>query len=139
MGPTNAPWHADHTLRRPGRFDRFLSVPPPERAARLEILLLALQRRPVAESVDLGTLASKTEGLSGADLSDLVEQVAEGPIRHALTDGTIRPIGEKDLLGTIAATRPTTKEWFPTARDYATFSNVGGLYDDLVAHLTERR
>jgi hypothetical protein len=113
--------------------------PPPERAARLEILLLALRRRPVADSVDLRTLASKNEGFSGADLSNLVEQAAEGPIRQALTAGTIRPIGEQDLLGTIAATRPTTKAWFPTARNYATFSNVGGLYGDLVAHLTERR
>ena len=139
MGATNAPWHVDPALRRPGRFDRVLFVPPPDRAARLEILRLALRMRPVADSVDLGALASKTEGFSGADLSELVEQAAEGPIRQALTDGAIRPIGEKDLLGALAANRPTTKEWFSTAKNYATFSNVGGLYDDLVAYLAERR
>ncbi|MDX9736393.1 MAG: AAA family ATPase [Thermoanaerobaculia bacterium] len=139
MGATNAPWHVDPALRRPGRFDRVLFVPPPDRAARLEILRLAMRMRPVADTVDLATFASKTEGFSGADLSDLVEQAAEGPIRQALTDGAIRPIGEKDLLGALAASRPTTKEWFSTAKNYATFSNVGGLYDDLVAYLAERR
>ncbi|HQP88734.1 MAG TPA: ATP-binding protein [Thermoanaerobaculia bacterium] len=139
MGATNAPWHVDPALRRPGRFDRVLFVPPPDRAARLEILRLALRSRPIADSVDLAGLAAKAEGYSGADLSDLVEQAAEGPIRQALTDGTIRPIGEKDLLGTLAAARPSTKEWFSTAKNYATFSNVGGLYDDLVAYLAERR
>ena len=139
MGATNAPWHVDPALRRPGRFDRVLFVPPPDRAARQEILRLAMRMRPVADTVDLATLASKTEGFSGADLSDLVEQAAEGPIRQALTDGAIRPIGEKDFLGALAASRPTTKEWFSTAKNYATFSNVGGLYDALVAYLAERR
>ena len=84
-------------------------------------------------------LAKKTEGFSGADLSDLVEQASEAPIREALTNGTIRPIDEKDLLGALARAKATTKEWFSTAKNYATFSNVGGLYDDLVAYLAEQR
>jgi SpoVK/Ycf46/Vps4 family AAA+-type ATPase len=139
MGATNAPWHVDPALRRPGRFDRVLLVPPPDRPARLEILRLALRQRPVADSVDLAMLAKKTEGFSGADLSDLVEQASEAPIREALTNGTIRPIDEKDLLGALARAKATTKEWFSTAKNYATFSNVGGLYDDLVAYLAEQR
>lgn len=139
MGATNAPWHVDPALRRPGRFDRVLFVPPPDRPARVEILRLAFRERPVADTVDLGELAKKTEGFSGADLAELVEQAAEGPIREALANGSIRPIEGKDLLASLAVAKPTTKEWFSTAKNYATFSNVSGLYDDLVAYLSERR
>lgn len=138
MGATNAPWHVDSALRRPGRFDRVLFVPPPDRAARLEILRLALRDRPVADSVDLAVLAKKTEKFSGADLADLVEQAAEGPIREALRDGVIRSLSEADLLGALSIAKPTTREWFSTAKNYATFANVGGLYDDLVAYMEKR-
>lgn len=60
-------------------------------------------------------------------------------MKEALTNGSIRPIGGKDLLGALASAKATTKEWFSTAKNYATFSNVGGLYDDLVAYLAEHR
>lgn len=138
MAATNAPWFVDPALRRPGRFDRVVFVPPPDRAARLEVLRLHLRKRPVEPSVDLAALAEKTAEYSGADLLDLVERATETPLREALRTGDVRPLTRGDLGGALATAKPSTREWFETARNYATFANTGGLYDDLVAYLARR-
>jgi AAA+ superfamily predicted ATPase len=139
MAATNAPWFVDPALRRPGRFDRVVFVPPPDRPARLEVLRLHMRNRPVEPSVDLAELAGKTGEFSGADLLDLVERAVETPLREALRSGEARPIAPRDFASALAAAKPSTREWFETARNYATFANVGGLYDDLVAYLDRRR
>jgi transitional endoplasmic reticulum ATPase len=138
MAATNAPWHVDAALRRPGRFDRVLFVPPPDRAARTEVLRLHLRNRPTDDSIDLAALAQKTDGFSGADLLDLVERAVERPLREALRSGDVRPLTQADLLAALKDARPSTREWFATAKNYATFSNTGGLYDDLLAYLNQR-
>jgi SpoVK/Ycf46/Vps4 family AAA+-type ATPase len=138
MAATNAPWFVDQALRRPGRFDRVVFVPPPDRPARLEVLRLHLRARPVEPSVDLGALAEKTPEFSGADLLDLVERAVETPLREALRSGDVRPLAKGDFTKALAAAKPSTREWFETARNYATFANTGGLYDDLVAYLANR-
>ncbi len=139
MAATNAPWYVDAALRRPGRFDRVVFVPPPDRAARVEILRLHLRRRLCSPALDLPQLAASTEGFSGADLLDLVERAVEAPLREALAGREMRPLAAADLKAALAATRPTTAEWFATARNYATFANTGGLYDELLAYLEQRR
>jgi transitional endoplasmic reticulum ATPase len=139
MAATNAPWFVDPALRRPGRFDRVVFVPPPDRAARLEVLRLHLRRRPVEASVELAALAEKTAEFSGADLLDLVERAIETPLREALRSGDVRPLTRADMADALARAKPSTREWFETARNYATFANTGGLYDDLVAYLARRR
>jgi ATP-dependent 26S proteasome regulatory subunit len=138
LAATNAPWFVDPALRRPGRFDRVVFVPPPDRPARLEILRLHLRQRPVEASVDLAVLAEKTAEFSGADLLDLVERAVEVPLREALQSGQVRPLTQADLAAALAAVKPTTREWFTTARNYATFANTGGLYDDLVAYIARQ-
>jgi SpoVK/Ycf46/Vps4 family AAA+-type ATPase len=139
MAATNAPWFVDAALRRPGRFDRVVFVPPPDRAARLEVLRLHLRNRPVEASLDLAALAEKTEEFSGADLFDLVERAVETPLREALRSGDVRPLGRADFASALSAAKPSTREWFETARNYATFANTGGLYDDLVAYIGRRK
>jgi len=139
MAATNAPWYVDAALRRPGRFDRVVFVPPPARAARVAHLRLHLRRRLCSPSLDLPQLAAATEGFSGADLLDLVERAVETPLREALAGREMRPLAAADLKAALAATRPTTAEWFATARNYATFANTGGLYDALLAYLDQRR
>src|SRR5262245_4995857 len=125
MAATNAPWFVDPALRRPGRFDRVVFVPPPDRPARLEVLRLHLRTRPVETSVDLAALAEKTPEFSGADLFDLVERAVETPLREALRSGEVRPLAKGDFAAALAAAKPTTREWFETARNYATFANTG--------------
>lgn len=138
MAATNAPWSVDGALRRPGRFDRVLFVPPPDEAARLEILRLHLRERPVAKDVNVGELAKKTAGYSGADLLDLVERAAEAPLVEAIRGGEQRAMTRDDFTAALKKSRPSTREWFATAKNYATFANTGGLYDDLLDYLKKQ-
>ncbi|MEM2616448.1 MAG: AAA family ATPase, partial [Thermofilaceae archaeon] len=73
-GATNRPDIIDPALLRPGRFDRIIYVPPPDRAARLEILKVHTRRMPLAEDVDLEKIADATEGYAGSDLALLVRE-----------------------------------------------------------------
>jgi transitional endoplasmic reticulum ATPase len=139
MAATNAPWHVDSALMRPGRFDRVVFVPPPDPPAREEILRIHLRDRPTDEGLDLGKLVGRTDGFSGADLADLVERATEGPLREALKSGEIRPLRQADLAAASKESRSSTKDWFATAKNYATFANPGGLYDDLVEWMERGR
>lgn len=134
LAATNTPWFVDAALRRPGRFDRVLFVPPPDAPARAAILQLMLAGKPT-QAIDYARLARATQDFSGADLKGVVDQAIEGKLREAMQTGTPKPLTPNDLLAAIKAARPTTKEWFETARNYAIYSNVGGMYNDVLAYL----
>jgi SpoVK/Ycf46/Vps4 family AAA+-type ATPase len=134
LGATNAPWHLDPAFRRPGRFDRVLFVPPPDAPARQAILEILLAGKPVAQ-VDYGSIASKTEGFSGADLKGVVDLAVEEKLRQAMVDRIPKPIVTRDLLDAVRRTAPTTREWFATARNYVLYANQGGLYDAVRPYL----
>ncbi len=134
LGATNAPWDVDPALRRPGRFDRVVFVPPPDPAAREAILGLCLRERPVGE-VDLALIARRTAKFSGADLRHLVEVASERALSDALKTGQIRSITTTDLVAALERVRPTTVEWLETARRYVTYANQAGLYDDVQRYL----
>ena len=134
LGATNAPWHIDDAFRRPGRFDRVIFVPPPDPSARVEILRRQLRQRP-QEQLDLETVAKQSDGFSGADLQAVVDEAIEARLTDSLRDGVPRPIRTKDLLGSARRRRPTTAEWFATARNYALHANQAGSYDEIVEYL----
>jgi len=134
LGATNAPWHLDSAFRRPGRFDRILFVPPPDTAARAAILRLLLRGKPV-EEIDYDAVAKKSDGCSGADLKAVVDMAIENKLREAMKSGVPQPIRTKDLLISLGSQKPTTREWFATAKNYALYSNQGGVYDDILKFL----
>jgi len=134
LAATNAPWHLDSAFRRPGRFDRILFVPPPDLEARASILRILLQEKPV-DRVDHDYVAKKSKELSGADLQALVDVAIEGKLADALKTGVPQPITTKDLTAAAKRIKPSTKEWFASARNYALYSNQGGTYDDILTYL----
>src|SRR5687768_3081231 len=134
LAATNAPWHLDSAFRRPGRFDRILFVPPPDKGARASILRLHLEGKPV-QDIDFDHIAKKTEAFSGADIKGVVDVCVENKLREALKVGVPKPITTKDLLTAAERLKATTKEWFSTAKNYALYSNQGGAYDDILAYL----
>lgn len=134
LAATNAPWHVDPAFRRPGRFDQVLFVPPPDRSARAEILRLHCQGKP-QESIDFELVAGKTEQFSGADLKAAVDAAIEAKLREAMKTGQPMPLTTKDLVRAVKKLKPTTREWFATARNYALYSNQGGAYDDVLEYL----
>jgi AAA+ superfamily predicted ATPase len=135
LGATNVPWALDPAFRRPGRFDRVLFVPPPDRAARRAILALLLTGRPIAGDLDLSAIATRTSGFSGADLENLVDTAADRAIAASLVNNTEVPIDQHHLVAALAELRPTTLEWLTTARNYARYSNEGGQYDEVIEFL----
>lgn len=134
LAATNAPWHLDNAFRRPGRFDRILFVPPPDQPARANILKLMLTGKP-ADGVDFDQLAKKTAEFSGADLKAVVDVAVEAKLREAMKSGKLEPLRTKDLLTAAGQIKPSTREWFATARNYALYSNQGGVYDDILKYL----
>jgi len=84
IGATNIPNSLDPALRRPGRFDREISVPIPDRKGRLEILQIHTRGMPLAEDVDLKRVADLSHGFVGADLEALAKEAAMACVRDIL-------------------------------------------------------
>jgi transitional endoplasmic reticulum ATPase len=135
LAATNVPWAIDPAFRRPGRFDRVLFVPPPDRPARAGILRILLAGRPTAGAIDVEQLAARTSQFSGADLENLVDTAADRAIAASLEQNAEVPIDQAHLLASLAEIKPTTVEWLTTARNYARYANEGGQYDEVLDFL----
>jgi transitional endoplasmic reticulum ATPase len=84
IGATNIPNTIDPALRRPGRFDREISLPIPDKNGRLEILEIHTRGMPLAKDVSLEKLAEITHGFVGADLEALAREAAMSALRKIL-------------------------------------------------------
>lgn len=134
LGATNTPWSLDPAFRRPGRFDRIVFVPPPDEITRQSILKLKLKNKPV-DAIDYGQIAKRTESYSGADIDAIIDIAIELKLEASFEDGIPKPIDTKDLLNAIKKHKPSTQEWFMTAKNFAMFANDTGLYDDILTYL----
>jgi SpoVK/Ycf46/Vps4 family AAA+-type ATPase len=134
LGATNAPWHLDAAFRRPGRFDRIIFVQPPDLEGREAILKILLKDKPLS-NIDYGLIAKNTNEFSGADLKGVVDITIEEKLREAFEKGAPQPIYTKDLQQAVKVLKPSTKEWFTTARNYALYANDSGLYDEILDYL----
>ncbi len=86
IAATNIPNTLDPALRRPGRFDREISIPIPDRNGRLEILEIHSRGMPLAEDVDMEFLGEITHGFVGADLEALCREAAMICLRRIMPD-----------------------------------------------------
>lgn len=134
LAATNSPWHMDSAFLRPGRFDRVIFIPPPDAPAREAILRIHCKGKPLAD-VDFVHLAKLTENFSGADLQAVVDRAIEGKLQQALKTGVPTPLSTADLKAAVKAIKPTSADWFATAKNFALYANQSGLYDDILAHL----
>jgi cell division protease FtsH len=85
LAATNRPDALDPALRRPGRFDREVIVPLPNRAERHAILASHARGKKLEPGTDLGQVAAATPGFSGADLANLVNEAALTAVRAGRT------------------------------------------------------
>lgn len=103
IAATNRPEVLDPALLRPGRFDRRVTVAPPDQAGRLKILQVHTRAVPLADGVNLEAIASTTPGMVGADLRNLINEAALGAARRAHIEVTREDFTdalEKIVLGT---------------------------------------
>jgi SpoVK/Ycf46/Vps4 family AAA+-type ATPase len=138
LGATNAPWDVDAALRRPGRFDRMLFVGLPDSEARMEILKFHLRDRPVA-GIDLKSIASRTDGFTGADLAHICDTATQLAMADSVRSGEVRPISMSDIHAAMAEIRPSAGEWFDVARNVVEFGNRDGAYDELAKYMRRKR
>ncbi|MDI9642370.1 MAG: CDC48 family AAA ATPase [Archaeoglobaceae archaeon] len=90
IAATNRPDLVDPALLRPGRIERHVYIPPPDKEARKEIFKIHLRNKPLAEDVKIEELAEKTEGYSGADIEAICREAGMLAIREALKSGVSR-------------------------------------------------
>ena len=86
LAATNRPDILDPALLRPGRFDRRVVLDAPDIQGRNAILDVHAKGKPLAQDVDLGTVAQQTPGFSGADLANLINEAAILAARHSRKD-----------------------------------------------------
>lgn len=134
LGATNTPWNLDQAFRRPGRFDRIIFVPPPDINAREEILKIKMRDK-LSENVNYNEVAQKTKEYSGADIEAVIDISIEDKLEDAIKTGKPQPLNTKDLIKAVKKHKPTTAEWFATARNFALYANESGIYDTILTYL----
>jgi len=95
IAATNRPNSLDPALRRPGRFDREISISVPNKEGRLNILKIHARNMPMAKDVNLNQLAEITHGFVGADIAALCREAAINVLRRILPD---LKLGEKEEI-----------------------------------------
>jgi transitional endoplasmic reticulum ATPase len=97
IGATNMPDVLDPALRRPGRFDREILIPAPDKGGRLEILRIHTRSMPLSRDVNLEQLASLTHGFVGADLQALCREAGMTAIRAIMASADGSNISDEQL------------------------------------------
>ena len=139
IGATNIPNVIDPALRRPGRFDRELSISVPDKQGRLEILQIHTRRMPLAADVDIKQLAEITHGFVGADLEALSKEAAMITLRKIMPSMEFKadyvlfelPIGVQvtmgDFMEALKEVEPSAMREVFTEIPDVKWSDVGGL------------
>jgi transitional endoplasmic reticulum ATPase len=104
IGATNRADIVDPAVLRPGRFDSVVFVPPPDNAARREILAVHTKKMPLAKDVNLDKLAELTEGYSGADIEGLCREAAMAAVRD---EWKAKPVAMKHFEAAMEEVRPS--------------------------------
>ena len=141
IAATNLPNLLDPALRRPGRFDREIAIPIPDRNGREEILAIHSRGMPLAGDVDMGHLAEITHGFVGADLEALCREAAMICLRRIMPDIDFAlaripyeqlaklEVRMEDFLDALREVEPSaTREVFVEVPDVR-WEDVGGLCD----------
>ncbi len=134
LAATNMPWDIDGAMKRPGRFDRQVFVPPPDEEARAEIFRVKLATVPT-EGIDHAALAKLTPHCSGADIDGIIELAKEQVLGEILDGGGERPLKQADFVAAVKEAQPSTLDWLRTARNLVKYSGGDNSYRDVEAYL----
>ncbi|GAA0537320.1 AAA family ATPase [Halorubrum ejinorense] len=113
IAATNRPDNIDEALLRPGRIEKAVETPLPDRDARREILAIHAGKTPTAVDVDLDALADRTAGYSGGDIAALVREAGLLAIEDAIVDdgpASDSIIGRDHFERALAETSPSTRD-----------------------------
>ncbi len=142
IAATNKPELLDEAFRRPGRFDREINIPIPDRNGRLEILEIYTKSVPLAEDVSLKALADETHGFTGADIESLCKesalQVLEDLDLEKINMDSVEKIkvGEANFKAVLEKMKPSVMRQISFQKPQETWDDVGGL-DEIKQKLEE--
>ena len=139
IGATNRVNALDPALRRPGRFDREISINVPNKAGRLSVLKIHTRGMPLTKNVDLDELASLTHGFVGADLESLSKEAAMNVLRKHLhkikLDDELIPqevlekliVNQEDFKDALKIVRPSAMREVLVETPNVGWNDIGGL------------
>jgi SpoVK/Ycf46/Vps4 family AAA+-type ATPase len=130
------PWDVDEAMKRPGRFDRQVFVPPPDAAARAEMFRAKLRDVPIG-SLDYEQLGRATEKFSGADIDGVIDSAKDSVLLRAMDGSSSQLLERQDLLDAAANATPSTSDWLKTARNLVKFGGAGKAYHDVEKYLRQ--
>ncbi|MFW3146017.1 MAG: AAA family ATPase [Thermoplasmatota archaeon] len=107
VATTNMPDLVDPALMRPGRFDKVIYVPPPDRVSREEIIRIHLKGKFASDDIDVVKLSERTKGFSGADLANLVREASSLGLERALETKKPQPITMEDMGAILDEIKPS--------------------------------
>lgn len=107
IAATNRPELIDPALLRPGRFDKIVYVPPPDKIARKEILKIHFRGKPIGRDVDIDRIADNTARYSGADLANLTRECAITTMKRSIKNKKSTRITMTDFEKMIDILKPS--------------------------------
>ncbi|WP_460025325.1 CDC48 family AAA ATPase [Infirmifilum sp. SLHALR2] len=141
IAATNRPDDIDPALRRPGRFDREIAFPVPDKRARREILQVHTRNMPLSEDVNLDELAEITHGFTGADLAALCREAAMRALRRVLPKINIESekipaeilselkVTKQDFMDALKEVQPSALREVYIEVPEVNWDDIGGLED----------
>jgi ATP-dependent metalloprotease FtsH len=146
MAATNRPDTLDPALLRPGRFDRQVAISLPDRGGRMKILELHARSRQLEPQVDLGAIADRAHGMTGADLANVANEaalLAARARRKALSQADFEEAVERLLQAPerqrrLSMRQPSVGRRAAGIDERVTFADVAGA-DDAIEELAEIR
>lgn len=140
IGATNRPNALDEALRRPGRFDREISISVPDKSGRLAVLKIHTRNMPLTKDVKLDDLSSITHGFVGADLSALCKEAAMASLRRVLPELKLKedePLSQeflaklqvtsKDFKDALKNVKPSAMREVLVESPNVRWTDIGGL------------
>ena len=113
LAATNRKDILDEALIRPGRFDRIIKIGLPDKTSREQILKFYLDKKPIDDSINIKSLSESTDGMSGAQIKNLVNEAAIFAVRNGekvVSQKNIEDAYEKLIVGLIRNADTRTKE-----------------------------
>ena len=107
VGATNVPHMLDAALLRPGRFDKIIYMPLPDKKGRKKIFQVHTKNLPLAPDIDFDKLAEKSDRYSGADIKNLVTEAARRAAMLAQQADRVIPITMNDFIEVMETIKPS--------------------------------
>ncbi len=124
IGATNAPWLLDPALKRSGRFDQLIYIPPPDEEARIALFRYYLKGKPLDPGIDFGKLGAITRYYSSAEIAAICEAASKIPWKEAIKTSTKRNVNMQDIEYSISKVKRSLPDWYE-----ATKASIAGMYD----------